>query len=190
MKVKKYISTFMEMAHSIASHSTANNCKVGSLLLDPTGTRVLCMGYNGTVSGTDNSCEDEGWICKECRYKMFQSTRPSECSHCNSHKLEHRMITKPTVIHAEQNVICFCAKNGISTSDCILVVTHSPCSECAKLIAQSGIKTVIYETMYKNDTKGIHFLSDCGIECLEISQVRYEKNQFKNKRRQGGNEWR
>ncbi|HFZ5029732.1 TPA: cytidine/deoxycytidylate deaminase family protein [Campylobacter jejuni] len=181
MKVKKYIKTFMSMAHSISTHSTANNCKVGSLLLDPTGTRVLCMGYNGTVSGTDNSCEDKGWICKECRWKSFTLDKPDECSHCGSTNLEGRMITRPTVVHAEQNVICFCAKNGIATEDCILVVTHSPCSECAKLIAQAGVKTVIYETLYKNDDKGISFLNKCGVKCYALSQVELEEIQFNNK---------
>lgn len=48
------------------------------------------------------------------------------------------------VCHAEQNVIASCAREGISTKGRIMIVTHPPCVDCAKLIIQSGIKKVYH----------------------------------------------
>lgn len=92
-------------------------------------SRIISTGYNGTPSG------------------FF----PDEC--------EENGITKPIVIHAEANAILFAAKNGISTKDCTLYVTLSPCIECAKMILQSGIKRLVYKEDYK-DLSGIMLLKN------------------------------
>lgn len=94
--------------------------------------RILATGYNGTISGMPNSCE-----CKDGTTSEF-------------------------TLHAEQNIITFCAKNGISTNGTTLYLTHSPCKQCSKLIAQSGIAEVIYTSVYR-DTDGLDFLSACNI---------------------------
>lgn len=45
--------------------------------------------------------------------------------------------------HAEQNLVAFAAREGIRTKGCTVVVTHSPCSSCARSIIQAGISLVI-----------------------------------------------
>jgi len=57
-------------------------------------------------------------------------------------------------VHAEANLISFCAKNGIATDGTTLYTTLSPCEKCAELIIQSGIKEVIYLESYR-DVKGL-----------------------------------
>lgn len=56
----------------------------------------------------------------------------------------HRYTDKPTkykmVVHAEANAIV-AAKESLA--DCVLYVTLFPCNECAKLIIQSGIRTIV-----------------------------------------------
>lgn len=52
------------------------------------------------------------------------------------------------VIHAEANAILF-AKTDIT--NCSIYVTLSPCHECAKLIANSGIKKVYYGEYRHNE---------------------------------------
>ncbi len=46
--------------------------------------------------------------------------------------------------HAEANLIAFAAREGIPTRDCIVYVTHRPCSACARLLIQAGIAGVYY----------------------------------------------
>jgi len=46
------------------------------------------------------------------------------------------------VCHAEINAVL--NKNSSDLKDCTIYVTLFPCNECAKMIIQSGIKTVVY----------------------------------------------
>lgn len=99
--------------------------------------RILATGYNGTIAGLPNQCE-----CEDGTTSEF-------------------------TLHAEQNVISFCAKTGISTNGATLYLTHSPCKQCSKLIAQSGISEVVYSRTYK-DTDGLDFLHACNIPTRKI----------------------
>ncbi len=49
-----------------------------------------------------------------------------------------------SAVHAEASIIAQAAKKGISLEDTTLYASHFPCPTCAKLIALSGIKKVIY----------------------------------------------
>ena len=65
--------------------------------------------------------------------------------------------TKPEVIHAEMNAILKAARSGYSVDGSTLYLTLSPCTECAKLILQSGIARVVYRDQYRR-SDGIDFL--------------------------------
>jgi dCMP deaminase len=57
-----------------------------------------------------------------------------------------------------------------STQTCegaTLYITLSPCKECSKLIHQSGIKRVVYQNGYRDDS-GIQFLIKAGVEVEQI----------------------
>lgn len=76
-------------------------------------------------------------------------------------------ITKPSVIHAELNTILKSAKEGVSVLGATLYLTHSPCQSCCAMIAQSGIKRVIYEQKYR-DTSCLIELLDSGVEVFQL----------------------
>lgn len=80
-----------------------------------------------------------------------------------SNECELEGVTKPEVIHAEANAILFAAKNGISTDNCMIIITHSPCFECVKMIVQSGIKEVYYKYLYR-DKKPLELLKQAGVK--------------------------
>ena len=46
--------------------------------------------------------------------------------------------------HAEANAIVQAAKNGVSINGSEIFVTASPCYNCFKLIANSGINKIYY----------------------------------------------
>jgi dCMP deaminase len=50
-----------------------------------------------------------------------------------------------------------------------LYVTLSPCSDCAKLIVQSGVKRVVYVEDYDRDPKGLQLIKEMGIECFKYA---------------------
>jgi len=99
---------------------------------------ILAHGWNGTPSGyKTNCCEDKNGV------------------------------TSPFVLHAEQNVLVKMAKSTESIEGAELFCTHSPCSECSKLLAQSGIKKVYYKYKYRI-TEGIDVLNALGVETEEV----------------------
>ena len=65
-------------------------------------------------------------------------------------------------VHAEANIISFCAKNGIATNGTTLYLTLSPCEKCAELIIQSGISQVVYIEEYRDDA-GLNKLKENDI---------------------------
>ena len=98
--------------------------------------RIIATGYNGLVSGAKpDVLEDENGV------------------------------TKKEVIHAELNCIISCARNGVSCEGSTLYLTHSPCESCAALIAQSGVKKVIFKEYYR-DLSGVEKLKSYGVEVV------------------------
>lgn len=65
-------------------------------------------------------------------------------------------------VHAEVNIIAFCAKQGIPTDGTVLYTTLSPCIKCAELIIQSGIQHVVYHEEYR-DYNGVEKLLENDI---------------------------
>ena len=101
---------------------------------------IISDGYNGTPTGFENICEDDD------------------------------NYTKWYVLHAEANAILKVAASTQSTKGATLYVTLSPCTECSKLIFQSGIKRVVYHEQYKNRS-GLDFLLKGGVEILQIKNL-------------------
>lgn len=75
--------------------------------------------------------------------------------------------TKPEVLHAEANAITKLAKSTESGDGATLFCTHSPCIDCAKLIAQSGITEVYYDEHYRSE-EGLKFLTKSGIRIHNV----------------------
>jgi len=139
MSSLKKLNAHMRAAEVYSSLSHAERLKVGAVITKD--DRIVSIGYNGTPTGFDNTCED--------------------------HLDDSLKVTKPEVVHAEANAILFAAKNGISTNDTILVITHSPCFECAKMIIQSGISELYYREIYRDESP-LDLLTKAGITHAQL----------------------
>jgi dCMP deaminase len=87
------------------------------------------------------------------------------------HKIRELKTDHDRVLHAEQNALMYAARMGHSTKDATMYITLSPCSKCAILIAQAGIKRVVYLEKYRDDS-GIKKLEQLGVE---VNQLILEK---------------
>jgi dCMP deaminase len=96
-------------------------------------------------TGWDNNCEEE--FVNEVGDPVLKS--------------------KPEVLHAETNAIAKLAKSNESGMGATMFITHAPCLDCAKLIFQSGIGSVLYRNSYR-DTAGIDFLQKCQIDVKQV----------------------
>lgn len=54
-------------------------------------------------------------------------------------------------VHAEQNAIIQAAYFGVSVNDSTIYTTTYPCSMCAKILINAGIKEVVYSEGYVDD---------------------------------------
>lgn len=151
----KFDNVHMDCAVRWAEMSYCKRNKVGSVI--SLKDRTTIPSYNGTISGMENNCEKE---CVDCK-GSGRSYRDEEeyCPTCRGKGL----ITNDFTLHAEANAITHAANEGISLKGTTIYTTMSPCKDCSKLIAQSGIIKVVYLKAYRN-TEGLDFLKSVGVE--------------------------
>lgn len=150
-KQEKYDQLYMDLAERISLMSYAVRSKVGVVIVK--NDNIISFGWNGMPSRMNNCCE------KVVRHDELTATDILE--------------TNPEVLHAESNALMKLVKNGNeNASGATLYITLSPCFECAKLILQSGIKSVVYKEQYRN-TEAIDFLRQfIQVEQLELKYHR------------------
>ncbi len=150
--MNKWDRRFMEMAELVGTWSSCyqDTRHVGAIITR--NKRILTTGYNGASSGI-KSCVEKG----ECMRKKLNI--PSG--------MRHELCY---AVHAEQNAIIQAAKIGVSVEGAIMYCTHQPCTICAKMIINSGIKKVIYKEGYP-DEFSLELFNEAGVEIIKYSQL-------------------
>lgn len=152
----KMIYAHMVVAETYAQLSSARRLKVGAIIVKD--DRIISIGYNGMPAGWDNNCEDEITETEMCFIDQGGPGMPVTTT---------SLKTKPEVLHAETNAIAKLARSTESGDGASLFVTHAPCLDCAKLVFQSGIDSVFYRNVYRNND-GINFLEKAGVAVNKI----------------------
>jgi len=138
---------FIKAALLISERSTCLRRRVGAVLVKD--RRVLATGYNGAPCGVIH-CDTAGCLRQKLNVPSGQ---------------RHEMCRG---LHAEQNVILQAAYHGVSTKNSSLYITNAPCSICAKMIINAGIKEVIVLGEYP-DKMAIEFLGEAKIELRKLT---------------------
>ena len=155
---QKFIDYYMDVAERTSKLSSAIRRQVGAVIVKD--NRILSYGYNGMPTGWDNTCENKEYMpgdnCDGHLYPHEEYDKEVESNR------RYRLITKDEVLHAESNAIAKVSGSTESSEDATLFVTTAPCIHCAKMIFQSGIKSVFYRDTYR-DKAGIEFLEKGGV---------------------------
>ena len=153
--MNKWDKRFMEMAGVVATWSSCyqDNRQVGAVIVKD--KRILTTGYNGASSGI-TSCKDRG-ECLRKKLGIASGTRQEICY----------------AVHAEQNAIIQAAKLGVSVDGATIYVTHQPCSICAKMIINSGIKRIVYKEGYPDEFSQRLF-AECEIQVDKYDELMKE----------------
>lgn len=180
--IEKFDVELMENAKTWAKKSYCEKRQVGAVIsemLPPNTGQTIAHGYNGTLPGAPNRCEDEIYYCVHCdaesktERELFNN---NVCIYCGAKFSKGtKLKTNDFTYHAEQNAIAAAARRGISTMNTQIHITCSPCKECAKLIANVGIKRVVYLEDYK-DMEGVEYLKSHGIEVVKFVPPKQEEN--------------
>ena len=131
---------FMNIATEVATRSTCDRKHVGAVIVR--SKNILSTGYNGSIKGLPH--------CDEVGHEMVDG-------HCIR------------TTHAEANAIVQAAKNGVSIDNSEIFVTASPCYNCFKLIANSGIKVIYYRELYR-DQRITDRAKEVGIELVSLEE--------------------
>ncbi|MBE6517702.1 MAG: cytidine deaminase [Thermoplasmata archaeon] len=121
---------FMDMAKLVSTRSTCTRRHVGAVIVKD--KRVLSTGYNGSPKGTKH-CEELGCIREQMN--IPSGTRHELCRG----------------VHAEQNAVTQAAYFGVSVNGATIYTTTYPCSMCAKILINAGIKEIVYDEGYVDD---------------------------------------
>jgi dCMP deaminase len=109
----KWDLRFLERARLTASWSKDPSTKVGCVVVNDHRAE-MASGYNGFPRGV---ADDDRLDDRERKYAL--------------------------VVHAEANAVAHAAREGVSLDGCTLYSTLCPCTQCASLLIQAGIQTVV-----------------------------------------------
>ena len=112
----------MEIARVVATRSTCDRKHVGAVVAKD--KFVVATGYNGSIAGLDH-CDDVGHLMED--------------GHC------------VRTVHAEANAIAQAARHGKAVEGAGIYVTASPCWACFRLIANAGIRRIVYGEFYRDE---------------------------------------
>lgn len=140
----KHVAIRVAQCLALAEASNCPRRKFGALLLEPERNVILMDGYNGGPRGGGALCG--GDECLRETQNVPSGTRVEVGCH-----------------HAEMNVICNAAANGIACKGAWLIVTGEPCAMCSKLIHHAGItKVLVVEGGFAGEN-GLEYLRSHGV---------------------------
>lgn len=138
---EKWHIRFLRLAQEVATWSKDPSTKVGCVLVKD--RRVISTGYNGFPKDISDSFDR--LMDREYKYEI--------------------------TVHAEVNATTTAALHGVSTEGCSAYVTFNPCSRCAAVLINAGIKSVfvsadieIPERWLKNFITASKLLAEAGVE--------------------------
>lgn len=132
---------FMNIAREVATRSTCDRKHVGAVLVRD--KCILATGYNGSIRGLPH-CDEVGHMMED--------------GHC------------VRTVHAEANAIVQGARNGVRIDGASIYVTASPCWSCFRLIANAGVKRIIFGEFYR-DQRIYDLATALGLELADLSKT-------------------
>lgn len=130
--------------------STCSRRQYFAVILTADG-RTAGTGYNGPPSGFTH-CMDGG--CPRAQ---------SEAAHGSSYGLTC------LALHAEANALMYSDRSDRKGGT--LIINGPPCADCAKLIAGSGLSTLVFleDPTYINQVEIMGFLAQAGIDVARVA---------------------
>lgn len=128
--------------------------KIRSTCLSPAKGSVIAVencivstGYNGTPRKTKN-CNKGG--CKRCSDRKAGKIKSGQA------------LDICVCAHGEENAIVQAARSGVNIKGATLYTTYVPCSTCARMIINAGIRRVVAGQSYPQDL-GVHLMREAGV---------------------------
>jgi len=138
---------FMKIAEEVSTRSTCLRRHVGAVVVKD--RRILATGYNGAPQGIRH-CGEVGCLREE------QGVPSGE---------KHELCRG---LHAEQNAVIQAALHGVSIAGSTIYSTHKPCSLCAKILINAGIRKILFSDGY-SDRLADEILAEAGVDVKQMT---------------------
>lgn len=148
---------FMEIARVVGRRATCDRGKTGCVVVKD--NQILVTGYAGAPRGLPH-CDEVGHQMKIVRHEDGR-----ESQHCLR------------TAHAEQNALMQAARIGVSVKDAALYCGMTPCSACAKMLINAGLKRIVCAQRYHAGEESEKLFRYVGIELKFFNDmvVQYDK---------------
>lgn len=145
--------TWMPVAEILGQRSRCARAQVGAVIVTR-DNRVASVGYNGPAKGLMLRGDCRNW-CPRAMGKTDLSADYGACS----------------TIHAEANALLRADYTQIQGGT--IYVSHSSCINCAKLVANSGLKKLVHKVTdadaHRNPDEVETYLRQTGVEAVRVS---------------------
>ncbi len=121
MITEKKLKWYYGKALATAEASPDEETKVASLLIHQESGAVISEGFNGFIRDAEDS--------------ILPKTRPDKYD---------------VMIHAECNMLCNAVQHGVSSRNCVVFCTLSPCVKCTRMLYQAGIRDIYIKNFYRD----------------------------------------
>lgn len=159
---KDWDTYFMDIAFMASTRSQCPRRHVGAVLVQ--GKKLLGSAYNGAPMGVPD-CNEAGCMLTEEYEVQLIDGRESVIK-------KQRCIR---TIHAEQNLLLF--TDRIDREGSTVYVTDQPCWTCANMLANSGIKEIVYHRPYpKDNDKVFRLMQTRGIAFRQLNNYEPPEN--------------
>ena len=150
---------FLGLLEPLSRRGSCDRGRTASVIVSP-GNTILATGYAGAPPGMPH--------CDEAGHMM------NTVIHEDGTQSQHCVRT----LHAEENAILQCAKDGIKLEGATIYCKMAPCYNCAMRILRVGIKKVVAQKRYHADVKSVDLFSKTGIGFVVMDNtVEQYKNQ-------------
>jgi dCMP deaminase len=145
-RIKQKVDTFVSILESISNLSTSTTLKVGAISVHKKFQKIASFGYNGSYPGAAINPETGS---------EEESLEPG----------------KSGFIHAEVNMIAKFREND--PENYIVLLSHSPCTVCTKVLVNAGFKHIYWTKEYR-ETAHLRSLDQYGISYGNIDKLYYD----------------
>ncbi len=155
---KDWDTYFMDIAYMVSTRSLCSRRHVGAVLVQ--GKKLLGTAYNGAPMGVPDCSEAGCMIAEQYEVELVDG--------------KETMVKKERcirTIHAEQNLLLFTDRADREGSS--VYVTDQPCWTCANMLANSGVREIVFHRPYPKDSdKVLRLMEQKGIAFRHL--VNYE----------------
>lgn len=143
---------FLNLLEPLGKRGTCDRGRTGAVIVSP-GNTILATGYAGAPPGQPH-CDQAGHMMR-----TVIDENGNESKHC------------VRTLHAEENAILQCAKDGIKLEGATIYCKMVPCYNCAMRILRVGIKRVVAQKRYHADKLSMELFQKAGIKVAVIDNT-------------------